>query len=133
MAQPRFRTTLVVSFAAAALLLAILGIYGVVSDGVGRRTRRRSASGWLSAPGAEKFWDWCSARRWAWRERAWPAASRELSLVTRSLSSLLFDVGRPDPPTYAGVALLLLAAAFLAAWIPARRHAGRSGGGPAAR
>ncbi len=42
-------------------------------------------------------------------------------VLTRFLTSLLFDVGRLDPATYAVVALTLVAAGLLASWLPARR------------
>jgi ABC-type antimicrobial peptide transport system permease subunit len=41
--------------------------------------------------------------------------------LTRFLSSLLFDVGRLDPVTYAAAALTLVGAGLLASWLPARR------------
>jgi ABC-type antimicrobial peptide transport system permease subunit len=43
--------------------------------------------------------------------------------VTRAVSSLLFGVGATDPVTFVGVAILLVAVALLACWIPARRAA----------
>lgn len=43
------------------------------------------------------------------------------ALLTRSLTSLLYDVGRLDPLIYAAVALTLVGAGLLACWLPARR------------
>jgi ABC-type antimicrobial peptide transport system permease subunit len=45
------------------------------------------------------------------------------ALLTRFMRSVLFGVGTTDPLTFAGVAAVLLAVAFLASWIPARRAA----------
>jgi hypothetical protein len=42
-------------------------------------------------------------------------------VLTRYLTSLLFDVGRLDPATYASVSLTLVGAGLLASWLPARR------------
>jgi putative ABC transport system permease protein len=119
-AQPRFRTTLIGVFAAAALLLAVVGIYGVLSYGVARRTRE---VGIRIALGADRG----SVLGLVFRQGlALTGAGLAIGLVgalllTRYLSSLLFDVGRFDPVTYAAVALTLLASAALACGIPARR------------
>jgi putative ABC transport system permease protein len=119
-AQPRFRTTLLGLFAGAALLLAALGIYGVVSYGVGRRTREL---GIRVALGAQRG----DVLRMILREglllsAAGLAAGLAGALVlTRYLSSLLFEVGRLDPATYAAVAATLLAASLIAGLVPARR------------
>jgi len=119
-AQPRFRTTLLALFGAAALLLAALGIYGVVSYGVGRRTREL---GIRVALGAQRG----DVLRMILTEglvlaAAGLAAGLAGALVlTRYLASLLFEVGRLDPATYAAVAATLLAASLLAGFLPARR------------
>jgi putative ABC transport system permease protein len=44
-------------------------------------------------------------------------------LLTRFLTTVLYDVGPTDPATFAGVAVMLLASAGLASWLPARRAA----------
>jgi putative ABC transport system permease protein len=119
-AQPRLRATLLGIFAAAALLLAILGIYGVLSYSVGRRTRE---VGIRIALGAQRG----DVLRMVLREGLLlSAAGLAVGLagafvLTRFLSSLLFEVSRLDPWTYAAVAASLLAAGLLACWIPARR------------
>ena len=119
-AQPRFRTTLLGLFAVAALLLAMIGIYGVISYSVGRRTREVGIRVALGASRSDVL-------RLILRQGAalaglgLAAGVAGALLLTRSLASLLFDVGRLDVATYGAVALLLLGAALLASWIPARR------------
>ena len=119
-AQPRLRATLLGLFAAAALLLAVLGIYGVLSYSVGRRTRE---VGIRIALGAQRG----DVLGMVLREGlVLSAAGLALGLagafvLTRFLSSLLFEVSRLDPWTYAAVAAALLAAGLLACWVPARR------------
>ena len=119
-AQPRFRTTLLASFGGVALLLAALGIYGVVSYGVGRRTREL---GIRVALGAQRG----DVLRMILREGVLLSAVglavgiAGAVILTRYLSSLLFEVGRLDPPTYAAVAAALLVASLLAGLVPARR------------
>jgi putative ABC transport system permease protein len=119
-AQPRFRTTLLAAFGAAALLLAALGLYGVVSYGVGRRTREL---GIRVALGAQRG----DVLRMILGEGLLLAGIglavglAGALVLTRYLSSLLFEVGRLDPATYAAVAATLLGASLLAGLLPARR------------
>jgi putative ABC transport system permease protein len=118
--QPRFRTTLVGFFAAAALLLAVIGIYGVISYGVGRRTREVGIRLALGA-GRRDVLALVLRQGLALTGAGLAAGVAGALLLTRFLSSLLFETGRLDPAIYAGVALLLAAAGLLACWIPARR------------
>ena len=119
-AQPRFRTTLFGVFGAAALLLAVLGIYGVISSSVGRRTREVGIRMALGAGRGDVL-------RMVLGEGlvlvgAGLAAGLGGAIVsTRYLTSLLFEVDRLDAGSYLAVALLLLAAGFAACWIPAHR------------
>jgi putative ABC transport system permease protein len=119
-AQPRFRTTLLGLFGAAALLLAVLGIYGVISYSVGRRTREVGIRLALGAAPAD-------VRRMVLSEGlGLVGAGLALGLAgaflaTRSLSSLLFEVSPLDASSYGGVAALLLLAGLAASWLPARR------------
>jgi len=116
----RFETLLTSLFAAAALLLACLGIYGVVSYSVVRRTHE---IGIRMALGAQK----ADVLRVAVGQGMKPAlvglgAGIVGALgVTRVLSSLLYGVKPTDPLTFVAVALILLGAALLACYIPARR------------
>jgi putative ABC transport system permease protein len=119
-ATPRFRTGLVVSFAVVALLLAAIGLYGVVAYSV---AERRQEIGVRIALGARR----ADVLRLVVGQGLGLAAAGVCvgllgaTLLTRTLSSLLFGVGAFDPPTLAAVSLLLLAVAGTASLLPARR------------
>ena len=121
-AEPRFRTSLLALFAGLALLLAVIGIYGVISYDVGRRSRE---IGIRLALGASRR----DVLGLVLREGLVLAAlGLAVGLaggfaLTRSVSSLLFETVPLDPATHAGVAALLLSAALLASVIPAWRAA----------
>lgn len=120
LAEPRFRTLLLALFGAMALLLATVGIYGVISWSVVRRTREIGVRMALGATPA-------SLRRLILRESArlalfgLAAGIPVALLLARFLSSLLFDVTPFDPLTFIGVTLLLILVALAAGFIPARR------------
>jgi len=121
-AQPRFYMILLGAFAGVALVLAGIGIYGVVSYAVSLRTRElgiRIALGatrervvrqvigqgiWLTILGIV-----CGLAGAAW--------------LTRAISSLLFDVGAADPLTFVAAPIVLVGIALLASYLPARRAA----------
>ena len=118
--QPRFQATLLGGFAAIALLLAAIGIYGVTSHAVGQRTQE---VGIRMAMGAAR-----SDVRWLiLRQHLTPAlfgvaaGLAGAGVLSRFLTSLLYGVRAVDPFTYALVALALLAVAVAACWVPARR------------
>ncbi|HEX4594525.1 MAG TPA: ABC transporter permease [Bryobacteraceae bacterium] len=119
-AQRKFQMTLVLLFGLTALLLASLGIYGVVSYSVAQRTNEM---GIRMALGASR----AGIRSLVLRQSLPPvllglAAGVVASLgLSRVLSSLLFGVGAGDPMTMIGVSALLGAVAIVAAYIPARR------------
>jgi predicted permease len=120
LANRRFLLLLVGLFAAAALLLAAVGLYGVVAFFVTRRTQE---IGLRMAIGAQRG----DVLRLVLGEGARMAAlgiaiGIVASLaVTRLVSSLLFGISATDPLTFSGVALLLSLVALAAAYIPARR------------
>jgi putative ABC transport system permease protein len=121
-APPRFRTTLLGLFGLVALLLAAIGIYGVISYSVGRRTREVGIRMALGASRRDVL------KLVIGEGLALTAAGLAIGALgavglTRYLASLLFQVGRLDPATYAAVAATLLFAGILACWIPARRAA----------
>jgi putative ABC transport system permease protein len=119
---PRFGSELLGLFAGGGLLLAALGLYGVLAHAVARRTREL---GIRLALGAEK------------RNVLWLVIRDGMKLtltgvgvgivvalmVTRSMTGLLYGVKPGDPLTLGIVSLVLTLVAFLACWLPARRAA----------
>jgi putative ABC transport system permease protein len=121
-AAPELRAWLFGLFAALALSLSVIGIYGVVSYLVGQRTPE---IGIRLALGAERG----RVLRGMLVEGLRPVGIGIViglagSLAAgRLLAQLLFGVGAMDLSTYAGVLATLVAAALVATWIPARRAA----------
>jgi len=122
LAWPRFRTLMVGGFGSMALLLAGLGIYGVVSFSV---SRRRREIGVRVAMGASP----ANVRRLVLKESAALAALGLMVGIPAALglthlfSALLFGVAADDPLTFAAVAMLLACVTLAAAYLPARRAA----------
>lgn len=120
LAERRFLLLLVGLFAAAALALAAIGIYGVVAFSVARRTQEIGVRMALGAQHGDVL-------RLVLGEGARIAISGVVigiaaSLaITRLLSSLLFGISATDPVTFIAVAVLLVLAALTASYIPARR------------
>ena len=121
-AQRRFQTNLVLAFGAAAMLLASLDVYGVMSYTV---TQRTTEIGIRLALGAERD----AVLRMVMRQALGPVAAGvavavPLALLAASwLRSLLFGISPQDPGTIAVACATLIAAAVLAAYLPARRAA----------
>jgi predicted permease len=118
--SPKFNMVLMGVFACLALLLATVGIYGVLSYLVGRRT---TEIGLRMALGAQRR---DVLRLVMGESSSMVAAGLLLGLagalaVNRVLSSMLFGVSSTDPGTFIGVSLALAAVAFAAAYLPARR------------
>jgi putative ABC transport system permease protein len=120
MARQRFSMLLFAIFGGVALLLASVGIYGVMSYSV---AQRRGEFGIRMALGAQK------------RDVLKLTISKALKLVllgvvfglagafalTRLMASLLFGIGATDPTTFAAISLVLVGVGLLASYIPARR------------
>lgn len=118
--QPRFRTVLLAILAGLALLIAAVGIYGVMSFAVGQRTREIGTRMALGSTPAQVF-------------RLVIGDGLRLTLigivigliagagVARYLRSLLFEVGATDPVSLVAVTVLLVVVAIIACYIPARR------------
>jgi predicted permease len=118
--QPRFSTTVLAAFAGLALLLAALGIYGVISFDVARRTQE---IGIRMALGARP------------RDVLRPVLGDGVKLtlsgtaagicgalaLSRYLESMLYGVTTTDPVAIAAATVVLVAAAIAAVWVPARR------------
>ncbi|HEY7114765.1 MAG TPA: ADOP family duplicated permease [Thermoanaerobaculia bacterium] len=122
LSEPRFRATLVALFAAAALLLASIGLYGVIAYTV---TRRRYEIGVRIAMGATPSEILRLFVRGGMRLAAAGAAAGILGAIaaTRMLGGLLYGVRPLDPPTFIGAVVVLLGVAFAATVAPARRAA----------
>ncbi len=119
-AARRFNTTLLTIFALLALGLALVGIYGVTGYAVTQRTRELGIRMALGARGADVV---RLLMRESLRRVAVGVGLGLLSAlgVTRALSAMLFEVAPRDAVTFAATALLLVAVALVATWVPARR------------
>jgi ABC-type antimicrobial peptide transport system permease subunit len=120
LADRRFNAVLLGAFGAAALLLAVLGIYGVVSYGVTERTREIGLRMALGARPNDVL------GLVVGQGSRLVAAGLAFGLVlafglTQLLSSLLFQVGAADPLTYIALVLGLGGIALLACYLPARQ------------
>jgi len=119
-AAPRFRTLLLGIFAGLAVCLALAGVYGVMSYVVGQRANEIGLRMALGASHGEIL-------RLVLRQALVLAGAGIVigfagaAAVTRLLTSMLFGVKPTDPATYAAVIGIVLGAALLASYIPARR------------
>ena len=122
LASRRFSLVLLTLFAGAALGLAIVGVFGVVSFAVSQRTKEIGIRMALGATAANVL------RRTISQGMLPVFAGMALGLLaartlTGMMTAMLFDVRPTDPITFGAVVATLLATAFAAAWIPARRAA----------
>jgi putative ABC transport system permease protein len=120
LADRRFLLLLVGVFAAAALILAVVGLYGVVAFSVTRRTRE---IGVRMALGAHRGNIMLLVLGEAGRMATFGVAIGIAAsfAITRLISSLLFGIRATDPLTFVALAALLSLAALVASYIPARR------------
>ncbi|MCC6538607.1 MAG: ABC transporter permease [Bryobacterales bacterium] len=122
LAVKRIAAWLLAFFGAAALFLAALGLYGVVSYSVSRRTQEIGIRMALGARAQE-------IERLVVAQGLWLASAGALlglggaMLVGRAIARQLYRVPPFDPVSFGGMAALLMAVAVLASWIPARRAA----------
>lgn len=123
LAQRRFDLELLAGFAAAALLLAALGLYGLIAYSVTQRTQEIGVRMALGA--ARETVVGLVIRDGLSLTGAGIGLGLVLAaLFSRVLSSQLFGVGTLDPVAYAGVVVVFLAVALAASYVPARRAAG---------
>jgi ABC-type antimicrobial peptide transport system permease subunit len=119
-AQRRFLMLLLSGFASAALLLAALGIYGTVAQMVQQRTREIGLRMALGASPREAL-QLVLAHGAVLTGVGLAIGGAAALVLTRAVSKLLFEVRPLDPAAFAGGAGLLIAAAALACYLPARR------------
>ncbi|HEY7182719.1 MAG TPA: FtsX-like permease family protein, partial [Blastocatellia bacterium] len=119
-AQPKFNALLLGLFAGLALLLTAVGLYGVMAYSVIQRAQEIGVRIALGARSGDVL-------KMVLRQGLkLTAAGLAIGLavayaLTRYMQSLLFGVKAADPLTFIGIALLLIAVAIVACWIPARR------------
>jgi predicted permease len=120
LAEPQFHTSLLGTFAGLALILAMVGIYGVISYSVSQRTHEIGVRMALGAQRGDVL-------------KLVVGQGIALALIgvaigiaaalglTRFLGSMLYGVKPTDPPTFVAASLMLMGVALLACYIPARR------------
>jgi putative ABC transport system permease protein len=118
--QRRLVVGLLGSFAAAALLLAVIGIYGVIAYSVAQRAREIGIRRALGAQRSDIL-QLVLGQALALAVIGICAGLGGAFVVTRLLRNLLFEVSATDPPTFFAVAVLFLVVALAATYAPARR------------
>ncbi len=119
-APRRFNMLLFGVFAFVALLLAVIGIYGVIAYSVAQRTHEIGIRMALGAASRDVLW--LVVRQGLLLALIGVALGTGTALaLTRILKNLLFNVSATDPATFALIALLLISVALIASCIPARR------------
>jgi predicted permease len=116
----RFQMLLLGIFAGVGLVIATVGIYGIISYAVSQRTHEIGIRMALGAQASDVL------RMVVWRGMSLALIGVALGLaaafaLTRVMKNLLFEVSPTDPATFALIALLLIVVALIASYIPARR------------
>lgn len=120
LARQRFFMTMLLVFAGVGMVLALVGVYGVMAQL--ERGRRREVGIRIALGATATEVRWMIVRNGLRLVALGLGAGVVVALfATRAMRALLFGVTPGDPPTFVAVPMLLLAAATLAAWIPAVR------------
>ena len=118
--QARLSLALMTGFGAVALVLAVVGVYGVISYSVGQRTREIGIRMALGArPGRVRTSILVQGLRLILPSLA--IGSAGAWILSHFIGGLLFETDAADPLTFAATALLLLAVALAGCYVPARR------------
>jgi putative ABC transport system permease protein len=118
--RPRFYMLLVAIFAGVALLLAAVGIFGVMSCSVAQRTRELGIRIALGA-GAGALRRLVVGQAMTLATIGLAIGLAAALLLSSTLEKMLFNLSSTDPATFVSVAGVLFAVALLASWLPARR------------
>ena len=121
-AVKRFTSVILASFAAIGLVLAVMGIYGVIAYLVAQRTQEIGIRLALGAPRSEVAW-LVSSQGLRLTLAGVSAGLVGTVLAARSMTSLLYGISALDPVTLGSASILLIAIAFVACTLPARRAA----------
>ena len=119
-AQPRFTMFLLGAFAGAALLLAVIGIYGVISYSVAQRTQELGIRIALGAAHGDILRLVIGGGLWLTLAGIAIGLAGSFAL-TRLMASLLYQTSASDPATFLASAMVFVAVAILAGYLPARR------------
>jgi putative ABC transport system permease protein len=121
-AQPRFQSGLLSAFAAIGMILAAVGLYGLIAFSVSGRTRE---IGIRMALGAQRREVLALVLRQAMKMvgAGILIGVAAAFAMTRAMTGLLYEIGPADPLTFTAVPALLVGVALLACWLPARRAA----------
>src|SRR5690348_5681429 len=118
LARERFLMTMLVIFAAVGLLLAVIGVYGVLAQVARRRTREMGIRIALGSPIGQVRW--LVVRHGLGLVTVGVGIGLAVALIaTRGLGALLYHVAPADPVTFVAIPLLLALTGVVAAWIPA--------------
>jgi predicted permease len=120
LARQRFLTTLLLAFAGVGLVLAVVGVYGVMAQLARGRMREIGIRVALGARATQV--QWLVVRHGLLLTAAGEAVGVAAAFVaTRAMVAMLYEVDATDPPTFIAVPALLALAALAACWIPAWR------------
>jgi ABC-type antimicrobial peptide transport system permease subunit len=122
MARTSFTLAMLAIAGSMALALSVIGIYGVIAYAVSQRTREIGIRLALGAPRTRLRWLFVRSALLMTAAGVTIGAGAA-ALLTRLMQSLLFGISALDPVTYATVPIVLIAAALLASYLPARRAA----------